>query len=141
MTPLHFGRRDGRSVGYGDLHSQLSYETAESVADSDKPCKGSSGWVVRNYLIIDFDVFIVLVAVHAHFFPITAQPMLSPLSFLFDAFFTCLLCPSSEALPQSVAEKRAAGIRIPRGGNRGKEANTKIEILHCCTFWTRRIRA
>jgi len=62
-----------------------------------------------TYLVIDHNLLIVLlIALHAQIFAITAQRV--SLTLAFDAFCACLLCPMNAALPQSITEKSTAWI-------------------------------
>jgi len=89
-----------------------------------------------TYLVIDHNLLIVLlVALHAQIFAITAQHVSSTLAF--DAFCACFLCPMNAALPQSVTEKSTAWIlRLSRDitttYRRRKQADGNVRFIRRC---------
>ena len=89
-----------------------------------------------TYLVIDHNLLIILlVALHAQIFAITAQRVSSTLAF--DTFCACFLCPMNAALPQSITKKSTAWIlRLSRDvtttHRRRKQADGKIRFIRRC---------
>lgn len=103
---------------------------------------------MTTHLVIDHDLLVILVvALHAQVFAITAHRVSSTLAF--DALCACLLCPMNTALPQSITEKSTAWIlRLPRNLTARKQADGKTRFtIRCCrhrscrVFRTRTVRA